>query len=188
MMPPRTRPIVAEVIVRPITPKQVVLLGEALGVGGARAVPADQRDRARDQPEHGMQAEQLGEQQAKRILHQQEGKKGEQEAYEPRAAAPQQREIRGQADRGEEQQEERRLGAGVEGKAQAPRPFQQQRRHGKQQAADDRRRDAEARQHCDAFHQQVAHDQHQAAGQERGKHRQRQHDRHGASPGYGPTA
>jgi hypothetical protein len=35
------------------------------------------------------------------------------------------------------------------------------------------RRDAEAGQHRDAFHQQVAHDQHQAAGQERRKHRQR---------------
>jgi hypothetical protein len=37
--------------------QEVVLLGEALGIGSAGAVAAHQGDRARDQPEHRVQAQ-----------------------------------------------------------------------------------------------------------------------------------
>jgi hypothetical protein len=97
-------------------------------------------------PSAGMQAEQLSEQDAERVLHDQEREQRQQEAQQPRSAAPQQREVGGEPDRGKEQQQKRRPRLGVAREADTRGLLQDQRQHGEQQPADDRCRDAEARQ------------------------------------------
>ena len=65
---------------------QVVDLGEALGVGGAGAVAADQRDRARHQAEDRVQVERLRGGDADRVLHQDVGEQHQQEDRQRLAA------------------------------------------------------------------------------------------------------
>ena len=65
---------------------QVVHLGEALGVGRAGAVAADQRDRARHQAEDRVQVERLRHRDADRVLHQDVGKQHQEEDRERLAA------------------------------------------------------------------------------------------------------
>jgi hypothetical protein len=78
--------------------ENIVLLGETLGIGRAGAVAAHQGDRARHQPEHGVQAQETRHRHAQRILRQQERKQGEQEAQQARPAPPKHGEVGSQTD------------------------------------------------------------------------------------------
>ena len=152
MIPPRIKPIVAEVIVNPITPR-ISCSSAKRRQGRAGAVAAHQGDRARHQPEHGVQAQETRHRHAQRILRQQERKQGEQEAQQARPAPPKHGEVGSQTNRGKKQQQEWRLRGCIERHAESGRSLRQQRQDRENQAADDRGRDAVAHQQRYALRQ-----------------------------------
>ena len=81
-----------------------MLLGKALGISGAGAVASYQRDRARHQPKHGVQAEKARHCDSERVLSQQEWKQSDQKTDKACSTSPKDREVGGQADRRKKQQ------------------------------------------------------------------------------------
>jgi hypothetical protein len=98
-----------------------VLLGETLGIGCARAVPADQGHRACHQPKHGVETKQVRHDHAQAVLQGQEWEQDSEEAQQAGATQPQQGKIGRKADFGKENQQQRSLCRGIEGEREPRR-------------------------------------------------------------------
>ena len=129
--------------------------------GSGRAVPAFERDGPGHDAEGGMDAEQLGQRRARAVLDDGEDPAEDQIDDQRLAAALEQRQTAADADGGEECQHHRRLQRRGEPDAGAAVVVQDKGENGHEQAADDRRGNAEGLEEAQAAAQPVADDEQQ---------------------------
>lgn len=128
---------------------------------------ADERDRAGDQAHERMQAEQPGDRHAQRVLQDEERHQRHQEPHQPRPAQGELAQVGGEADAGEEQEQEIGAHRILELEAQPARAQEDGGKDGEQDPTHDRARDAVALEDADTPADEGAEQQDEAGGKER---------------------